>query len=154
MRSGSSANFVFGLDDAFLVRDQNKNGRIDNANELFGITPTLERNDSKLSNGFEVLKRLDSNKDSLFDKGDKQWKEVQVWLDKNFDGVSQKDELFSLDTVGVVSIDLDYDEESMHVDSHGNRIREYSAYLKTEKDGTMRALPIANIWFNSFRFRR
>jgi hypothetical protein len=83
-------------DDGFIVYDENGNGKIDNINELFG-------NDTV--DGFADIKnRIDSNGDGIIDASDEKFNDLKVWQDKNQDGMSQKDELFTLDELGITEI--------------------------------------------------
>ena len=92
-------------DDGFLVLDRNGNGLIDNGSELFGADTVLS-DGSKASSGFEALADLDTNGDGIFDADDAQFANVRVWRDLNQDGVSQAGELFTLDQLGIASINL------------------------------------------------
>lgn len=92
-------------DDGFLVWDKNNDGVIDNGEELFGDRSLLPNN-TKAQDGFLALSYLDSNRNKLIDKGDNLWSELKVWQDKNSDGITQKDELYSLDKAGINYIEL------------------------------------------------
>lgn len=92
-------------DDGFLVLDRNGNGTIDNGGELFGVDTTLA-NGQKATDGIAALRDMDSNGDSIFDAADTQFGNVRVWQDLNQDGVSQSNELKTLASLGITSIDL------------------------------------------------
>ncbi|MDR1461215.1 MAG: hypothetical protein LBI78_06170 [Campylobacteraceae bacterium] len=82
--------------DGFLVYDENNNKKIDNINELFG---------NNVVDGFTDLQnRIDSNSDGVINYQDENFNKLKVWQDKNQDGVSQKDELFALDELGITEI--------------------------------------------------
>lgn len=102
VRSGTGWIFP---DDGFLVLDRNGNGLIDNGGELFGADTVLS-DGSKASSGFAALADLDSNEDGIFDAGDAEFANVRVWRDLNQDGISQAGELFTLDQLGIASINL------------------------------------------------
>ena len=87
-------------DDAFLAFDKNKNGIIDNGNELFG--------DHSSTNGFEELKKYDLNSDGFINKDDEIWYELVLWQDKNSNGISDEGELTKLSESKIKSIDLRY----------------------------------------------
>ncbi|MBX7232181.1 MAG: hypothetical protein K1X29_08870 [Bdellovibrionales bacterium] len=94
-----------GSEAYFLVYDKNSNGKIDGGGELFGDRDGFR-------NGFENLASFDSNKDKVIDQKDPMFSKLKLWYDKNADGVSQKEELFSLGTMGVESISLKYENET------------------------------------------
>ena len=47
-------------------------------------------------NGFESLKEFDSNNDGIIDEKDKEFTNLLLWQDKNFNGISKTDELIKL----------------------------------------------------------
>ena len=94
-------------EDGILVFDHNKNGVIDNGNELFGNNTTL-KNGTKAANGFEALKEYDENKDGIIDVRDNIYSALRVWQDQNSDGVSQTNELKTLSETGITSIGVTY----------------------------------------------
>lgn len=69
-----------GPDDAFLVRDRNSNGRVDNGTELFG-NANLD--------GFAALSSFDLNVDGKIDVGDIVFSELKIWRDINGNGISE-----------------------------------------------------------------
>lgn len=106
-------------EDGLLVMDRDKNGIISNGNELFGEhSPVLSFNIND-KNGFSSLSSLDSNCDGLINQDDISWSELLVWKDNSMDGISQSDELFSLETIGISSIGIDA-QRSFFYDENGN----------------------------------
>jgi len=105
--------------DGFLVYDRNGNGVIDNGGELFGVD-TRKTDGSLAKDGFDALRDLDSNGDGIFNVKDTKFGNVRIWQDKNSDGISQTDELKTLDELGITAINLDSQETN--IDSNGNRI--------------------------------
>lgn len=104
----------------FLALDRNQNGMIDNGIELFGnFTPQPP---STTPNGFEALLVFDDNGDRVIDPRDPIYEELLVWIDSNHDGMSTSEELQTLTTLGVLSIDLRY-RESRRKDRYGNEFR-------------------------------
>jgi hypothetical protein len=111
-----------GADDGFLVYDKNGNGVIDDASEMFGTFT---------GSGFADLAQYDDNHDGVIDASDAIWSQLLVWQDLNQDGVSQADELFTLDDEGIASISL----ESTATDGQtveGATLRAFSSFTRTD----------------------
>jgi hypothetical protein len=124
-----------GADDAWLARDRNGNGRIDDGRELF--SDTAEQRASGEPNGFLALAMLDEpayggNGDDRIDRHDRDFAELLLWLDRNHDGISQSGELTPLANGDVKAIDLDYRSSNRH-DRNGNYFR-YRAKVSSKKD--------------------
>ena len=86
--------------DAFIAIDKNNNGTIDNGSELFG-NKSISNNvyaytNPNAKNGFESLKEFDSNNDDIIDEKDKEFTNLLLWQDKNYNGISETDELIKL----------------------------------------------------------
>lgn len=120
-------------DDGFLVVDINDNGIIDDSSELFGDQTGFE-------NGFLALKEYDSNGDNLITNADAMWSDLLIWKDLNGDGISQANELSSLDNLLITEIDLGYTDVSTIV--AGNSIYQESTFTI---DGNSR--DIADVYF-------
>jgi len=120
--------------NAFLALDRNGNGRIDNGSELFGnYTPQPA---SPTPNGFVALRSSikpasGGNSDGVIDGGDAAFASLRLWIDANHNGISETEELFSLQSMGLYSISLSV-SESERRDRFGNRFR-YRAKLNIEK---------------------
>jgi hypothetical protein len=84
-------------DDGFLVLDANGNGRIDNISEMFG---------DRFAGGYDELRTYDSNGDGKISVADLIWPELQVWQDRNRDGITDAGELKSLTALGIVELSL------------------------------------------------
>ena len=110
-------------DDGLLVIDKNNNGKIDNQSELFG---------SDTTKGFEDLRVYDTNNDGIIDTNDTQFNDLKVWQDVNENGITDEGELHSLNSKGITSINLNYNE--INVIQNGNKIAQESTYTKS--DGT------------------
>ena len=85
----------------------NGNGIIDDGSELFG-NQTILSNGRQAVDGYQALAELDDNKDGIIDASDTFWSKLLVWVD-NGDGVTQNDELKTLDELGIVSLSLNKD---------------------------------------------
>jgi len=86
-------------DDGFLALDWNSDGVINNINELFG---------DRDGHGFDILAQLDTNYDNVIDAQDTQFLNLKIWQDLNGDGVSQSNELKTLEESGITAINLSY----------------------------------------------
>lgn len=116
-----------GTSDAWLVLDRNNNKIIDNGKELFGNHTDQPTIPNRRRNGFLALAIYDSllfggNENGLIDKGDIVFASLQLWQDRNRNGISEAPELSPLISWGIGSIDLDY-KESRQTDQFGNRFR-------------------------------
>ncbi|WP_413578451.1 EF-hand domain-containing protein [Bdellovibrio sp. HCB290] len=122
----------------FVAMDRDNNGRIDKKDELFG-----DNNTDK--NGFESLKRLDSNKDGFIDENDKEFKRLVLWNDKNGDGISQEKEMIKAG-LKLNKISLNYKK---NYESRGSNaeIRERAKFWYTDVKGKPRKGDIYDIWF-------
>jgi hypothetical protein len=117
--------------DAFLALDRNGNGRIDDGSELFGNnTPTYPSGARvTASNGFEALKFLESpaygssQRNELIDARDAAFSRLLLWTDANHNGISEPDELKSVASAGLQTINTDYRESRKH-DRYGNEFRQ------------------------------
>ncbi|UYL08358.1 hypothetical protein B9G69_015050 [Bdellovibrio sp. SKB1291214] len=92
----------FKEDIYFLAVDKNKNGKVDDGAELFGDINNYQ-------DGFKNLAAYDNNGDGVIDEKDSIFKLLLLWKDKNHDGKSSKDELKTMEQMGVTSISLTYD---------------------------------------------
>jgi hypothetical protein len=111
---------------AFLVRDRNGNGQIDDGTELFG-NHTILRSGQPVTNGFEALAYFDrsdngGNGDSQIDSRDAIWSSLQLWIDANHDGISQPREIYRLEDWQVSSISVVFNT-TFRQDAYGNVFR-------------------------------
>ncbi len=134
-------------DEAFLVLDRNGNGMIDDGTELFGdVTP---QHQTTSPNGFEALALYDDtlnggNEDGRIDAIDDIFGRLQLWTDRNNNGVSEAMELMYVSDSDVEWIGLGYGQ-SDRVDRFGNEFR-YRGRAGLE-DGRTRV--IWNVFLNA-----
>jgi hypothetical protein len=126
--------------DGLLVLDRNQDGLINDGTELFG-TSTILPSGEPAANGYAALQALDTNSDGVISHEDTGWADLQVWTDKNSDGVSQAGELTSLDSLGIAKLDLA--ATSTPVKDNGNWVGLTSSFEKV--DGATHDM--ADVWF-------
>jgi len=118
--NGTAVNTAFVTGgDAFLALDRNGNGTIDSGKELFG-----DQNGAR--NGFEELRKLDSNGDGVIDARDKDFSALRLFRD-NGNGITEAGELLSPADAGIESIDLNYRNVNEKA-SGGNRIAQTAQF--------------------------
>ncbi|MCV6622744.1 MAG: cadherin domain-containing protein [Cellvibrionaceae bacterium] len=128
-------------EDALLVFDLNKDGIINNGSELFGEA-TLLANGETADEGFQALSELDSNLDGVFDAQDEHYQDLQLWQDKNQNGLSEQGELIGLAEAGVISINLN--AEIIDEINNGNHVGLRSSW--TDEQGNSH--DIDDVWFS------
>jgi hypothetical protein len=133
-----------GQGDGLLALDRNHDGAIGDGGELFG-TSTATAGGGKARDGFAALAGLDANGDGVVDRHDAQFGDLRVWVDANADGVSQGDELRTLDALGIASLAVGASATS-ELDN-GNWIGLRSSYTST--DGHVGQ--VADVWFRAER---
>ena len=123
--------------------DRDGNGTIDNGKELFG-DQTILSNGQKAQNGFQALSELDENKDGKIDVNDAAYSQLKVWKDEDRDGYTTSDELYTLDELGIQSINTGYTDANI-TDANGNTIKQAGSFTKT--DGTTGTA--SDVWFQT-----
>ena len=129
---------------AFLARDLNGNGRIDDARELLG-DKTLRRDGTTAANGFEALKELDDDGDGTVCHTDAAWSSLLLWEDLNHDGISDPGELVPISRSDILLLGTEYDY-TPRLDANGNALR-YRSFLRERH----RTAPYYDVFFLSER---
>lgn len=128
----------------FLALDKNGSKSITQKDQLFGGSEDAP--DAAGANGFEALKLLDSNKDGKIDSKDKLFKKLVLWQDVNGNGISEKEEVFSLRQKGIYAIDLAYSSGNIRPLGKNAEEREKSKFHYIDKDGAKKSGEIIDIW--------
>lgn len=121
--------------DALLAWDRNGNGKIDSGLELFG-------DQRGATNGFEELRKLDTNSDGFIGPEDEHYDDLVLWQD-NGDGISTKDELSRLSSLGIERIALNY--KNVDITLNGNNTMTQKTFF-IRRDHTVGR--VADIKFN------
>ena len=127
----ANASGWIGEGTGLLAIDLNGDGIINNHSELFG---------SLTEDGFSALAQYDLNQDGIIDEQDAVWDQLLVWVDKNSDGYSQADELYSMNDLGITSINLNY--TLVNYEIAGNPITHESTFTMNGKTRS-----IVDAWF-------
>jgi hypothetical protein len=131
--------------DGLLVLDRNGNGKIDGGAELFG-TETFLADGSLAGNGYIALQELDDNHDGEISEADEIYHQLRVWQDINSNGVSESNELKSLQELNIKSINLNYESHST-IDENNVEHRENSTFTYLDE-----TTGITNtLWFDTDR---
>ena len=120
-----------GADDGFLVIDKNGNGVIDDITEMFGAPDV---------GGYQELAALDDvanggNADGFITADDAMFAELRVWRDLDQDGETDEGELFSLEELDIVSLDVNSTALDDHITPQGTTLRETATF--TRGDGSV-----------------
>jgi hypothetical protein len=117
-------------------------GNVRNVDQLFG--DNTKGPDGKFAaNGFHALEKYDLNHDKRIDAKDDIYPKLRVWVDRDRDAKSRSRELTTLESRGITSIDLVYDENYRERDKYGNEIK-YKSVVEFV-DGTFKS--IFDVWF-------
>lgn len=109
--------------DAFLAIDRNGDGLINSGQELFG-------DQLGAANGYEELRKLDSNSDGAIDNLDQDFAQLRLFRD-NGNGITEEGELITLAEAGVAELSLNYLNTDQAA-SGGNRLTQLAAYRRTD----------------------
>ncbi|MGK7888717.1 MAG: SdrD B-like domain-containing protein, partial [Leptolyngbyaceae cyanobacterium] len=108
-------------EDAFLAVDSNGNGVIDDISELFG---------GEVGEGFAKLATYDTDGDGLIGKQEILTGGLVLWQDANANHATDKGELMSLESQGVMSLNTAYEERAVY--QYGNVLIEHGAANKAD----------------------
>jgi hypothetical protein len=117
-------------------------GNVNGIDELFGNN-TYGPDYAFADNGFQALAKYDNNYDDVINAKDPVYSALRLWSDSNFDGIAQREELKSLEELGIVEIDLVYDPSYFEQDQYGNQSRMRSTVQTL--DGVLHM--IFDLWF-------
>ncbi|QLI05407.1 hypothetical protein CINF_0896 [Candidatus Campylobacter infans] len=70
----------------------------------------------------DFLKHIEDFGKGVLDSNDKAFNEILVWQDKNSDGISQKNELKTLNEHNIKSIDLEFMADNTALDKDNKQI--------------------------------
>jgi len=90
----------------WLALDKNGNGCIDDEGELFGPAGDPA---GRARNGFDTLRRLDTNGDGRIDSADPAFHALQLWFDVDQDRVCSLGEMVPLHTLPVLALRTRFD---------------------------------------------
>jgi hypothetical protein len=139
-----------GVRNGFLCLDRNHDGAITDGRELFGqVTPLANGQPAKI--GYAAMAELDrpalgGNGDGFLGPEDAAFQDLCVWVDANHDGVSQPDEILTLEQAGIVRLAYDY-VETRRQDSHGNLFRYKSKAWGLNPAGRVREITSYDVFF-------
>jgi len=105
----------------FLVLPD-QNGLVNGINQMFGNN-TLGPDGEFAPNGFYTLGKYDANGDGVINSSDPIFASLRLWSDDNYDGVVQPGELHTLEEMGIIQIDLNYNAQFSEQDQFGNMTR-------------------------------
>jgi hypothetical protein len=126
----------------FLVQDRNHNGRIDGIDEMFGDGTKDRLGGGRTSkNGFDALAQYDLDHDGVIDRKDAVFHELQLWFDRNHDGVTDEGELVPLSAKHVTRIAVGYEPADLRA-AFGNRILQ-----KSEATTASGSVAVYDVWF-------
>jgi hypothetical protein len=136
--------------EGLLALDRNGNGSIDSGGELFGNYTRLA-DGSRAMNGYVALAEFDSwafggNGDGQIDSADAAFGWLKIWTDRDHDGISQAEELKSINELGVRRIDLTY-RRSNRRDHYGNELRFLGRAWKEGPFGSVHPILTWDVFF-------
>ncbi len=132
---------------AFLFVDLTGNGCADSGLELFGDSMVIDGIGTAL-NGFEALVSYDSDRDRWITPADVSFDRLRLWLDQDHDGICHSGEVMSLESAGVVGLDLNYHYDGRR-DRHGNMFWLRSKAMMLVGNGQIVPKKIYDVFFST-----
>lgn len=126
----------------YFITLPDRSGNVKGIDQLFGDN-TFGPDKRFSENGYEALRKWDDNQDGLITADDGIYSKLRLWNDADYNGVSDKSELISLEQKGVELIDLSYDKNYSETDKFGNKIM-YKSVIRTHDQ---RLHLLFDIWF-------
>ncbi|MEY4064897.1 MAG: hypothetical protein RIR26_1105 [Pseudomonadota bacterium] len=125
--------WIDGSSAAFLVLDINGNGRIDNGSEMFGEATRIAGAKKNAPEGFAALTQYDLNGDHKIDARDAIYGKLQLWFDRNGNGVTDAGELVSLakkqvSFISLKSVAQPRSQALQHLESIPNDVRTSASF--------------------------
>lgn len=113
-----------GVGDGVLAIDRNGNGRIDDFSEISFLGDFLGA-----GSDLEGLLAYDNDGDGFLTHADNRFSEFLVWSDSNGNGHSERNELSTLDQLGIVRIGLERQNiRSLDADAETNQVLALSSF--------------------------
>ncbi|MEO8061114.1 MAG: hypothetical protein ABI821_00050 [Pseudomonadota bacterium] len=128
-----------GGDEGFLAIDRSGNGLVDDGAELFGVGTPMVIRGGFAPNGFVGLAQYDArqlggNDDGFITAADAVWPQLRIWVDVDADGVSTYDEMRTLRSYGISSLET-IPKLRKHFDAAGNVIPYWAWAMQRGKPG-------------------
>jgi hypothetical protein len=106
----------------YFIALPDANGNVNGIDQLFGNN-TLGPDGKYANNGYDALGKYDADHDGVISKKDPIYYQLRFWSDRNVNGVAEASEQYWLESLGVESIDLNYDPNYAEEDRFGNLIK-------------------------------
>lgn len=129
----------------FLALDAKSDRAINSKDQLFGYNQGDEA-----GNGFEALRKLDSNGDGKIDATDKDFDKLVLWQDKNSNGKSDPGEVKTLTEMNVESISLNFNKKNLEPIGNRAQFREASTFTFKNKAGKSATGRVIDVWFTRY----
>lgn len=137
--------------DAFLGRDLNFNGEIDNGSELFGSGTDLVTKGRKARNGYEAIQQYDTaalggDQDGFLSSNDAEWTKLKLWFDANANGLTDEGEIHNLEEFSIYKISVNPRVSKRKKDRYGNLLP-YWSWVTTIPDQGPSKLKMVDVYF-------